>query len=263
VPAPIKSKCKCKCKCKIVRLRRRLESDRTRTGMKLNSRFLAVTLAVAAVLGMRAGESSAALSLFNGKDLTGWKAVGTKPAPAQWQVGTAALDPADPAKLSATPPGSDLVSPDKGANLVTEQDFADCTLETEFMMSRNSNSGIKLMKIYEIQLLDSFGKQSVTSSDCGAVYKESAPRVNACRKPGEWQSLLVDFRAPRFDANGKKVSNAKFVKVVLNGRVVQEDVEVEHGTNVSRDVKEVAKAPLYLQGDHGPVAFRNMRITPR
>lgn len=230
--------------------------------MKPNMFMVALTLGITAAVKSSAVAAPDTLSLFNGKALSGWKVSSGKAAPAQWKVGKAALDPADSTKLIVTEPGTDLISPQKGANLVTEQDFGDCTVELEFMLSRNSNSGIKLMKIYEIQLLDSFGKEKVTSGDCGAVYKESAPKVNACRRPGEWESLLIDFVAPRFDQSGNKVANARFVKVVMNGKVVQENVEVEHGTNVSRDVKEVARAPLFLQGDHGPVAFRNIKLTP-
>jgi hypothetical protein len=201
--------------------------------------------------------------LLNGKDLSGWKLVGAAGAKNQWQFGTAALNSAEPAKLTAATPGSDLVSPVKGVNLATEREFGDCTLEVEFMMAKDSNAGVKLMNIYEIQLLDSFGKETVTSSDCGAVYKESAPKVNACRKPGEWQQLAIEFRAPRFDAAGNKTANAKFVKVMLNGQLIQENVELAHGTNVGRNVKERPLAPLYLQGDHGPVAFRNLKMTVR
>jgi hypothetical protein len=130
------------------------------------------------------------------------------------------------------------------------------------MIPKNSNSGVKMMGIYEIQILDSYGKEKPDSGDCGAVYKESAPKVNACKAPGEWQKLVIDFRAPRFDSLGKKIMDAKFVKVLLNGQIVQENVKIAHGTNVSRDAKEQASAPIMLQGDHEPVAFRHIRISP-
>jgi hypothetical protein len=126
----------------------------------------------------------------------------------------------------------------------------------------NSNSGVKMMNIYEIQIFDSYGKAVPNKVDCGAVYSENAPLVNACKKPGEWQQLVIDFRAPRFDAAGKKIANAKFVKVTLNGQVVQENVEIAHGTNVSRNAPEHPTGPIYLQGDHGSVAFRNLKVTP-
>ncbi len=216
-----------------------------------------VLLATAAL----AADSSPTVSLFNGRDLSGWKTIGGKGVN-QWQVGRAALADADPARLKVAGPGRELVSPEKGANLVTEASFGDCRLELEFLIAKGSNSGVKMMSIYEIQILDSFGKANVDDQDCGAVYKESAPRVNACKQPGEWQTLVIDFRAPRFDAAGRKVANARFVKVTLNGRVVQENMEVAHGTNVSRNAKEHPTGAIYLQGDHGPVAFRHLRITP-
>jgi hypothetical protein len=128
--------------------------------------------------------------------------------------------------------------------------------------STDSNSGIKMMNIYEIQIFDSYGKATLGKTDCGAVYSEIAPLVNACKKPGEWQQLVIDFRAPRFDADGKKTANARFVKVTLNGQVVQDNVEIPHGTNVGRNAKEHATGPIYLQGDHGSVAFRNLKVTP-
>lgn len=216
-----------------------------------------VLLATAAL----AADSSPTVSLFNGRNLSGWKTIGGKGVN-QWQVGRAALADADPARLKVAGPGRELVSPEKGANLVTEASFGDCRLELEFLIAKGSNSGVKMMSIYEIQILDSFGKANVDDQDCGAVYKESAPRVNACKQPGEWQTLVIDFRAPRFDAAGQKVANARFAKVTLNGRVVQENVVVAHGTNVSRNAKEHATGAIYLQGDHGPVAFRRLRITP-
>ena len=76
------------------------------------------------------------------------------------------------------------------------------------------------------------------------------------------KNLDVSFRAPRFDAAGKKTANARFVKVTLNGTVIHEDVEVESPTGHAWHNKEVARGPLLLQGDHGPVAFRNVRVRP-
>jgi len=127
--------------------------------------------------------------------------------------------------------------------------------------SEDSNSGIKLMDIYEIQIFDSYGKADPGKLDCGAIYSETAPLMNACKQPGEWQKLVIDFRAPRFDAAGNKTANAKFVKVTLNGQVVQDNVEIAHGTNVGRNAKEHPTGPIYLQGDHGSVAFRNLNVT--
>ena len=86
------------------------------------------------------------------------------------------------------------------------------------------------------------------------------PRVNASRAPGEWQWLRIRFRAPRFDTSNRKTENARFLRVVLNGQVVQENVEVEGPTRAHMDLPEAAENPLMLQGDHGPVAYRNIYI---
>jgi hypothetical protein len=90
----------------------------------------------------------------------------------------------------------------------------------------------------------------------------SAPRVNANRRPGEWQSYQVWFQGPRFDGSGKKTANAKFLKVVQNGVSVQENVEVDGGTRAHMNIPEAATNPLMLQGDHGAVAFRNLYWRP-
>jgi hypothetical protein len=211
--------------------------------------------------GALAADYLSAVSFLNGKDLSGWKVVG-KP-PVQWKYGKAALDPADPRKLKVDGPGEELISCEKGVNLATEASFRDCRLELEFMVAKNSNSGVKLMNIYEIQMLDSHGKEPAGKGDCGAVYQEVAPRVNAAKPAGEWQKLVIDFQGPRFDESGKKTANAKFVKVTLNGQVIQENVELARGTGAGgKKAAEAPTGPIYLQGDHGPVAFRNMKLTP-
>jgi len=212
-------------------------------------------------------DSAKTISLINGKDLTGWKAIGR--GTSQWTFGQAALDPAAPAKLKVVSPGEELISTNQTVNLSSEATFGDCIVELEFMVGKStpgngtdSNSGIKMMNIYEIQIFDNYGNATLGKTDCGAVYSETAPLVNACKRPGEWQKLVIDFRAPRFDQAGNKTANAKFVKVTLNGQVVQDNVEIAHGTNVSRHAKEHPTGPIYLQGDHGSVAFRNLKVTP-
>jgi hypothetical protein len=179
------------------------------------------------------------------------------------------MDPAAPAELIVTGPGEELINTNKTVNLSSEAVFGDCIVEVEFMVGKSSpsnetdsNSGVKMMNIYEIQIFDSYGKATPGKIDCGAVYSETAPSVNACKKPGEWQTLVIDFRAPRFDESGNKTANAKFVKVTLNGQVVQDNVAIAHGTNVSKNAKEHPTGPIYLQGDHGAVAFRNLKVTP-
>ena len=109
------------------------------------------------------------------------------------------------------------------------------------------------------------------TSDGGAVYHRwineqgvggSAPKVNASRAPGEWQSYQIWFRAPRFDAAGRKVENAKFIRVLHNGILVQDNVEVEGPTRAHMNHPEAPANPLMLQGDHGPVAFKNIYVRP-
>jgi hypothetical protein len=229
--------------------------------MKLGFLSIVATSLTIIDVGALAADSHKTVSLFNGKDLSGWNTVG-KPGLVQWKVGQAALDSVDETKLTMTGPGNELISPGPGVNLSSEAGFGDCILELEFMVAKNSNSGVKMMNIYEIQIFDSYGKAAMGKQDSGAVYNEVAPKINASKKPGEWQALVIDFRAPRFDASGNKTANARFAKVTLNGQVVQENAEIAHGTNVSRNAKEHPSGPIYLQGDHGPVAFRKIRITP-
>jgi hypothetical protein len=213
-----------------------------------------------------AADSSKTQSLFDGKDLSGWKAVGK--GTNEWTIGKAVMDPDRPSKLKVVGPGDELISTNRTVNLSSEAVFGDCVLELEFLVGHatpgngtDSNSGVKMMNIYEIQIFDSYGQASLGKTDCGAIYSETAPSVNACKPPGEWQKLVIDFRAPRFDDAGNKTANAKFVKVTLNGQVIQDNVEIAHGTNVSRNAKEHPTGPIYLQGDHGAVAFRNLKIT--
>ena len=123
-----------------------------------------------------------------------------------------------------------------------------------------------------MQIFDSWGStEEMSSSDAGAIYHRwlenrgvggSAPRVNAARRPGEWQSYQAWFRAPRFDAAGKKTEPARFLRVLLNGQTVQNDVVVDGPTRASLTVPEGAELPIMLQGDHGPVAFRNIHVRP-
>ena len=167
-----------------------------------------------------------------------------KPLGANWQVASGlGGDPRIEKKLIGLPGDGILVNnttKENRAHLVTAWDHGDLELELDFLLTPGSNSGIYLMGRYEIQLFDSWGKKVPQDIDCGAIYhrwdaargkgKESydgfAPRANASRAPGLWQNLRVEFRAPRFDADGKKIANAKFVRVLLNDFLIHENVEV-------------------------------------
>jgi hypothetical protein len=238
--------------------------------MHLNFRSLFTGLfvlaAIASTTAAEDNDNAKTVSLINGRDLAGWKFIGK--GTNQWTYGKAAMNPDVPAKLMIVGPGDELISTNKTVNLSSEAVFGDCVVEVEFMVGKatagtevDSNSGVKMMNIYEVQIFGSYGVTNPGTTDCGAIYRENAPLVNACKPPGEWQKLVIDFRAPRFDESGKKIANAKFVKVTLNGRVVQDNVEIAHGTNVSRKAPEHPTGPIYLQGDHGAVAFRNLKVT--
>lgn len=158
-------------------------------------------------------------------------------------------------------------------DLLTREAFGDIELHLEFLIPRHSNSGVYFMGRYELQIYDSFGveEDQYPGIECGGIYPRwidnhneggHSPKVNASLPPGQWQSFDVTFRAPRFDASGKKTANAVFVKVVHNGKVVHENVEVTGPTRAASFNDEKATGPIMLQGDHGPVAFRNIRIRP-
>ncbi len=213
------------------------------------------------------------VELIGSSGFDAWKAPTTN-----WEmVGSTMLKPGDPKRLEATPGGGVVYNGPGGraVNLVTRETFGDVEAHLEFMVPKGSNSGVKFEGVYEIQIFDSYGAKKVTASHSGGVYPRAEllpryhhidegypPRVNASRPPGEWQTLDVVFRAPRFDAEGKKVANARFDKVVLNGQVVQEGLEVPSPTGHVWRQKERPEGPLLLQGDHGPVAFRNVRVRP-
>lgn len=120
--------------------------------------------------------------------------------------------------------------------------------------------------------MDSWGVQKPTFADCGGIFARRRwnpneqlfdgvpPRINACLAPGLWQHMEISFQAPRFDASGKKTSNAKLLKVVLNGALLHENLELTGPTGGPISEEEAATGPFLIQGDHGPVAFRNFQV---
>jgi hypothetical protein len=224
-------------------------------------RILSLTVVLGLALGTLAQSGEKAVMPFNGKDLSGWKLRGDMKKN-KWEVGTASLD--DKGKLVFKQGGSEMVNTARGGiDIFTEQEFGDCLVEVEVMVPKGENSGIYLMGRYEIQILDSFGKDKLGMGDMGAIYSVAVPKINASLKPGEWQKYVIDFQAPRFDGK-KKTANAVFKKVELNGKVIHENAEVLKGvTGGSIAGSEAPVGPLMFQGDHGPVAFRNVKITPR
>lgn len=228
----------------------------------------AVAVALALLAGSRADDAKP-VEPFNGKDLKGWKFQDEKKS--KWEATWVRFDSATPTALlvnpqqSVSPPPRELGNmKGGGTDISTDAAFGDVHLELEFMIPKGSNSGVYLMGEYEVQIIDSFGKadDQLKPGDMGGLYTTAAPKKNACKKPGEWQTFVIDFQAPKFHAD-KKVVNAKFVKVTLNGVVIHEDVEMKQQTPGGLTGKEHPTGPLMLQGNHGPVAFRNIKITPR
>ncbi len=128
----------------------------------------------------------------------------------------------------------------KGEDLYTNDSFGDMDFEVEYLMAKGSNSGIYLQGMYEIQLLDSWGKALSNYGDNGGIYERwddskpdgqkgyqgYAPRQNTSKAPGLWQHLTVSFQAPKFDQSGNKIANARMLRVELNGVLIHENVEL-------------------------------------
>lgn len=164
-----------------------------------------------------------------------------------------------------------IVCQSNGAHLNTGIEHGDIELDIEFMVPKGSNSGIYFQGRYEVQIFDSWGNETLAAQDCGAIYdaydedkkmvahEGSPPGSNASRAPGLWQNFNILFRAPKFDSEGNKIANAKFEHVYHNGHLVQKDVEVPLPTRAHMLAGEEAVGPIMIQGDHGQVAFRNIK----
>lgn len=148
--------------------------------------------------------------------------------------------------------------------------FGDCQVHLEWASAEEitgsgqgrSNSGLFLMGIYEVQILDSYNNKTYYDGQCGAIYKQHPPLVNASRKPGEWQTYDVIWTAPKFDDDGQLVSPA-YITVLHNGVVVQNHFELEGDTPFNRPPeyrKHPPKGPIGLQYHGNPVRFRNIWV---
>lgn len=229
------------------------------------------SLRVSRLPGNRWFPSDAIPLVYPGAGFTAWDG----PSTSGWSLDSSvALSVDDPALLAESTVDGDavihnLTDPKKGSYLKTRTGFGDAHIHVEFQMAKGSNSGVYVMGRYEVQLFDSWGRdaEKLKYSDCGGIYEADgskfagvAPSANATRPPGEWQSLDIYFRAPKFDESGEKTEAAKFVRVILNGVVVQRDVKCSAPTRAAIFNDETDSGPLVLQGDHGPVAFRNVWI---
>ena len=219
--------------------------------------------------------------LLNGKDLDGWQLVDpTKPGKWITTSGVVWGGTLNPGLLTGLPtPGDRIVNTDveprgNASNLYTTEKFGDIELYVEFMVAAHSNSGVYMHGLYETQIWDSWGfVPRLLTDQCGAMYHYNGgpingvdggvgPKARADRPPGQWQSFHFWFQAPRFDESGKKIANAKFIRILHNGQVIHENVERLGPTTAAMKIPEAATNPIMLQGDHGAVAFRNIYVRP-
>ena len=194
---------------------------------------------------------SDAIVLFDGKTLDGWRH--PEGGPAKWVVREGAMEPIP-----------------NGGSVRSEMAFGDIQLHIEWASpakvegksQSRGNSGIFLQSQFEVQVLDSFDNRTYADGQAGAIYGQYPPMVNASRKPGEWQSFDILFRAPKFHEDGKLLEAAR-ITVLHNGIFVQDSVRPLGPTSWMQHhpyTKREAKLPITLQ-DHGnPVRFRNIWI---
>ena len=202
---------------------------------------------------------------------------------ARWVVADdATLDPANPKKLVAVPAGGSkggkvwVNGPGRVGNLLTEADYGDCEIALDFLIAKGSNAGVKFEAVYEIQIVDSFGKKGkLTGNDLGGIYPRAKlekpygylddgtpPTVNAAKPPGEWNTLTAVWRAPKFDAAGRKTTDGVMARVTINGRVVQENAACKTATGSNWKKPEKPAGPFMIQTDHGPTAIRAAKVRP-
>ncbi len=163
-----------------------------------------------------------------------------------------------------------------GTDLYTKTEFGDVDVEFDYMMAKGANSGVYLQGMYEVQLEDTWGAKETAFGKNGGIYERwdddrpqgnkgyegFAPRQNASRATGLWQHIKISFQAPRFDGKGKKIQAARMILIELNGVIIHENVELSGPTRGAMGKDEKKTGPLRFQGDHGTVAFQNMKITP-
>jgi hypothetical protein len=198
------------------------------------------------------GESpSDAIVLFDGKNLSQWHTQSGESA--KWKVENGFME---------------VVS--ESGDIWTKQNFGDCQLHIEWAAplpatgegQDRGNSGIFLMGLYEVQVLDSYQNKTYPDGQAAAIYGQYPPLVNACRPPGQWQSYEIIFHRPRFDKTGKLIQAAR-ITVLHNGVLVQNNVELTGPTAHKQRPPyqpHADKLPISLQ-DHGnPVRYRNIWI---
>lgn len=189
-----------------------------------------------------------AVVLFDGKSMDEWQQPNGKPC--GWKL----LDD-----------GSMEVVPGKGS-IISKKTFTDHRIHVEFRTpftpkargQGRGNSGVYLQGRYEIQVLDSYALAGL-DNECGGIYKVAAPKVNMCYPPMQWQTYDATFKAPRFDAEGKRTS-APSITVLHNGVEIHKDVELPGATTASQAGDAKLPGGLYLQDHSNPVQYRNIWV---
>ena len=211
-------------------------------------------------------KSAGSVAIFNGRNLDGWTTNSGSGKADRWVIGQAKLSASNPKQLENAGGEGEMINltPEHGSgqDIYSKAKFGDCRIELEVMVPQGSNSGIYVMGEYEIQVLDSFGRETMGSGDMGAIYGGFAPAVNASKRPGQWQKYVIEWRAPRFDGAGNKIKDAEFVKIELNGQVLHRNLIMPGVTPGGVTGKEAPEGPLMFQGNHGPVAYRNILVKP-
>ncbi len=178
------------------------------------------------------------IQLFNGKDLTGWKLINPKQANGFKVVdGNLVNDPVNPEGQRVN-----------FGNLRTEKEFDDFKLTLEVNVPEHSNSGVYLRGMYEIQVVDSYGKE-LDSHNMGGLYSRVNPTSAAEKKGGEWQTMEM-------------ILCDRHVTVILNGTKIIDNQPAYGPTGGAMQADVFKSGPIYLQGDHGKVSYRNMVLTP-
>jgi hypothetical protein len=190
-----------------------------------------------------------AVILFDGTNLDAWRT--PEGTPARWRVSNGFME----------------VAPGTGP-IETKGKFGDVQLHVEWASPNppvgkgqdRGNSGIFLMGVYELQVIDSYRADTYADGQVGAIYGQYPPLANASRPPGEWQTYDIAFRRPRFDTDGKLMEPARFT-VILNGILIQNNEELWGGTNWLESAPYEAgsdRGPIELQDHDHKVRFRNI-----
>lgn len=184
--------------------------------------------------------------LFDGTNLDSW----TKKkdgSPAEWII------------------GEDGAMTVNNGDIVSTQTFKDAHIHVEFWLpympeckgQARANSGVYVHGCYEVQVLDSYGVQNIKTNDCAGIYQQYKPMVNANKKPEEWQTYDIYFRAPRYNEAGEIIEDARMT-VIFNGICVHNNITLPAATPGGVNPDRVPEGPLMLQDHHNPVRYRNV-----